>query len=235
MLGVYTAGGVSGAHLNPAVTVALAVHRSFPWSKVLPYIAGANRRRLRGIARWCLSTYREAFSAFDGGVRMVEGATATAGIFATYPQPFLSIAGGFVDQVVGTMLLMAGVLAVTDQRNTAPPAWLTGPLVGGHRSRHWRRLRIQRRVRDQSRPRSWSAPVYGGGRMGPRCVHRRRRMVVGAGGRAVRRRHSRRVPLRHLREQTPRRAGGRPMTLRLRRSDARRRSGQALQAIRAGP
>ena len=129
MLGIYTAGGVSGAHLNPAVTLALAVHRSFPWSKVLPYtlaqLAGAF-----AASAMVFATYREAFSAFDSGVRMVEGATATAGIFATYPQPFLSIAGGFVDQVVGTMLLMAGVLAVTDQRNTAPPAWLTGPLVG---------------------------------------------------------------------------------------------------------
>jgi glycerol uptake facilitator-like aquaporin len=76
------------------------------------------------------ATYREAFAAFDGGFRVVEGATATAGIFATYPQPFLSLAGGFVDQVVGTMLLMAGVLAVTDQRNAGGPAWMTGPLVG---------------------------------------------------------------------------------------------------------
>jgi MIP family channel proteins len=129
MLGIYTAGGVSGAHLNPAVTIALAVHRAFPWSKVLPYtlaqIAGAFVA-----SAVVFATYREALGAFDGGIRMVEGATATAGIFATYPQPFLSIAGGFVDQVVGTMLLMAGVMAVTDQKNVAPPAWLIGPLVG---------------------------------------------------------------------------------------------------------
>lgn len=129
MLGIYTAGGVSGAHLNPAVTVALAVHRQFPWSKVLPYTIAQIAGAFAGAAL-VFVTYREAIGAFDGGMRMVEGATATAGIFATYPQSYLSIAGGFVDQVVGTMLLMAGVLAVTDQKNVAPPAWLTGPLVG---------------------------------------------------------------------------------------------------------
>ena len=45
VLGVYVAAGVSGAHLNPAVTLALAVHRRFAWGKLLPYclaqLAGA--------------------------------------------------------------------------------------------------------------------------------------------------------------------------------------------------
>jgi aquaporin-9 len=130
MLGIYTAGGVSGAHLNPAVTVALAVHRQFPWSKVGPYVLAQVAGAFVASAA-VFVTYREAFTAFDGGTRMVDGATATAGIFATYPQPYLSLAGGFVDQVIGTMLLMAGVLAITDQKNVGAPAWLTGPLVGG--------------------------------------------------------------------------------------------------------
>ena len=36
-MGVYVAGGISGAHLNPAVTLAVAVHRDFPWRKVVPW------------------------------------------------------------------------------------------------------------------------------------------------------------------------------------------------------
>jgi len=128
-LGCYVAGGVSGAHLNPAVTVALAVHRGFSWSKVLPYAAAQTAGAFTAAAVVYL-TYREAWDAFDGGVRQVAGAKATAGVFATYPQPFLSIGGGFVDQVVGTALLMAVVLALGDARNQ-PPAPGTGPVVVG--------------------------------------------------------------------------------------------------------
>ena len=193
MLGVYTAGGVSGAHLNPAVTMALAVHRGFPWSKVLPYVAGPDGRRVRGLRAWCIVTYREAFTAFDGGVRLVEGATATAGIFATYPQPFLSIAGGFVDQIVGTMLLMAGVLAVTDQRNTAPPAWLTGRWSAPSFVAIGVAFGFNAGYAINPAARPWPALVHGGGRVGRRGVHRGRRLVVGADCRAVRRRDSRRV------------------------------------------
>lgn len=130
MLGVYAAGGVSGAHLNPAVTLALAVTRGFAWSKVAPYVIAQMAGAFVAAAIVYL-TYYDAFNAFDGGTRQVVGEHATAGIFATYPQPFLSVMGGFIDQVVGTALLMAGVLAVTDQRNNAAPGWLTPVLVGG--------------------------------------------------------------------------------------------------------
>lgn len=129
MVGVYAAAGVSGAHLNPAVSVALAVRRGFPWAKV-PVFALAQTAGAFAASALVFLTYREAFAAFDGGVRQVQGALGTAGIFATYPQPHLSIAGGLVDQIVGTALLMVGVLAMTDQRNAAPPGWLAAPLIG---------------------------------------------------------------------------------------------------------
>ena len=75
-------------------------------------------------------TYRDALMAFDGGLRQVAGAQGTAGIFATYPAPYLSLLGGFVDQVVGTALLVAMVFALSDERNAPPTASLTPVLVG---------------------------------------------------------------------------------------------------------
>jgi MIP family channel proteins len=128
-LAVYVAGGVSGAHLNPAVTVAMAVRRGFPWGKVLPYVIAQIAGAFAASAVVFL-TYREAFDAFDGGGRVVLGLKGTAGIFATYPQPYLSIAGGLIDQIVGTAVLLLVICALTDARNMAPTANL-GPLFIG--------------------------------------------------------------------------------------------------------
>ena len=127
-LGILVAGGVSGAHLNPAVTVALAVHRGLPWGKVPIYAAAQLAGAFAG-ATLVYVTYREAITAFDGGARIVVGEHATAGIFATYPQPFLSLAGGLVDQMVGTALLMIGVFAIVDAKADVP-GWMRAALVG---------------------------------------------------------------------------------------------------------
>jgi aquaporin-10 len=127
-LGIYVSAGVSGAHLNPAVTLALAALRDFPWRKVPAYVAAQTAGAFCGAALTFV-TYREAFDHFDGGARQVTGELATAGIFATYPQPFLSVGGGFVDQVVGTALLMLGIFAIADRRNAGPASF--GPLVVG--------------------------------------------------------------------------------------------------------
>ena len=129
-MGVYVSGGVSGGHLNPAVTLALAVHRGFPWRKVPAYwlaqLAGAF-----AASAVVYVTYREALDHFDGGVRRVTGLEATAGIWATYPQEYLStFPGGLIDQLVGTAMLVALIFAVADRRNLAPPAYLA-PLVVG--------------------------------------------------------------------------------------------------------
>ncbi len=129
-MGCYVSAGVTGAHLNPAVTLALAVHRRFAWNKVPVYaIAQLAGAFVASVVVYL--TYYEALTVFDGGVRQVAGPQGTAGIWATYPQPFLSVfPGGFVDQVVGTALLVGVIFGITDSRNSPAPAGLAPVVVG---------------------------------------------------------------------------------------------------------
>ncbi len=129
-MGCYVSAGVSGAHLNPAVTLALAIHRRFPWAKVGPYVLAQMVGAFVASAVVYV-TYHEALMAFDGGVRHVTGELGTAGIWATYPQAFLStFPGGFIDQVVGTALLVGVIFGITDSRNAPAPAGLVPVIVG---------------------------------------------------------------------------------------------------------
>lgn len=125
--GVYVAGRISGAHLNPAVTLALAVFRGFPWSKVAPYAlaqtAGAFIAAL--IVRF---VYDDALSAVDP-----DHTFATQGVFSTNPGNGaldVSLTTAFLDQIVGTAILLFLIFAVTDVRNSAPLANLAPLLIG---------------------------------------------------------------------------------------------------------
>jgi glycerol uptake facilitator protein len=123
-LGICVAGRVSGAHLNPAVTLTVAVFRGFPWRKVLPYsaaqIAGAFVA-----AALVFANYRPAFYQFDPDL------SKTASVFTTFPAfPEASWVYGFLDQVVGTALLLGLIFAITDNRNQPVPAGLQPFAIG---------------------------------------------------------------------------------------------------------
>jgi glycerol uptake facilitator protein len=127
IMGIYVAGGISGAHLNPAVSLALALRRGFPWAKVAPYAAaqtlGAFLAAL--VIRW---NYTEAFRAFDPGKTV-----KSQGVFSTLPGNGVlpvSQLGALRDQIIGTAVLVLLVLAITDARNTAPAANLAAVVIG---------------------------------------------------------------------------------------------------------
>src|ERR1700742_3070894 len=118
MLGVYVAGGVSGAHLNPAVTFAQALRRGFPWKKVPTYIA-AQVFGAFVAAVVVYFNYRYAIGSFEHVEHITRGSSNSVGtysIFATFPAKyFTSWFGPFMDQVIGTALLVACIFAVIDE------------------------------------------------------------------------------------------------------------------------
>jgi len=122
-MGIYIAGKISGAHLNPAVTLAFAVFRDFPWRKVLPYsiaqVAGAFAAA--ALVFW---NYLPAFRQVDPLLER------TAGVFTTFPAfPGLPQAG-FLDQLIGTGLLVLLIFAITDEFNMPPGANLVPLMIG---------------------------------------------------------------------------------------------------------
>ncbi|GAA0909319.1 MIP/aquaporin family protein [Streptomyces thermoalcalitolerans] len=134
VFGVYVAGGVSGAHINPAVTLAFAVRRRFPWAKVGPYWAAQVVGAFAGAAL-VYAVYHDAINAFDQampGPKTNGHTLASFSIFATFPAPYFQ--GGYwgplVDQIVGTAFLVMLVAALIDLRNMAVQSNL-GPLLIG--------------------------------------------------------------------------------------------------------
>ena len=131
---VWVAGGVSGAHLNPAVTLAFAVRRGFPWRKVVPYWAAQVVGAFTGAAI-VFMVYGSAINAYDLAAktpRSSGSALASYSIFATFPAGYFhgSNVGPLIDQIVGTAFLVLFVVAVIDARNTAVGSNL-GPLIIG--------------------------------------------------------------------------------------------------------
>ncbi|XP_067137602.1 aquaporin-9-like isoform X2 [Centruroides vittatus] len=116
MLGVAIAGGVTGGHLNPAVSFALATVKKLSWKKVPIYILA---QHLGGFVASAVlfATYYEGVAHLDGGTRQVIGQNATALIWATYPKPFVSIGTCFLNEVVGTGLLTMTAVAIIDKKN----------------------------------------------------------------------------------------------------------------------
>ncbi|MFD5439696.1 MIP/aquaporin family protein [Streptomyces tendae] len=132
VFGVYVAGGISGAHLNPAVTLGFAVRRDFPWRKVLPYwlaqVVGAfvAAALVYACYRWAI----DASIAKAGETR--ETSLNTYSIFATFPAEYFGDSwwGPLLDQIVGTGILLLLICALIDTRNTAPMSNLHPFLIG---------------------------------------------------------------------------------------------------------
>ncbi|MGH2496825.1 MAG: MIP/aquaporin family protein [Ktedonobacteraceae bacterium] len=138
MLGIYVAGAISGAHINPAVTLAFAVRGKFPWSKVVPYwiaqIAGAF------IAALLLyfvyqGALVNALAANHLGIGQIASGPTYGGngfgwIFYTGHRSFVGTFGAFGDEFIGTALLVGMIFAIVDVRNQPVQANLNPLIIG---------------------------------------------------------------------------------------------------------
>lgn len=126
MLGIYVAGAVSGAHMNPAVTLALAVRGKIAWNKVLPYmgsqVLGAF---VAALILWFV--YQGAIVHATGTKNVAD---AVGGVFYTSPKAFVGTFGAFFDEFTGTALLVGLIFAITDGRNQ-PVQGNVNPLIIG--------------------------------------------------------------------------------------------------------
>ncbi|MEJ2860976.1 MIP/aquaporin family protein [Actinomycetospora flava] len=104
IMGIYVAGRLGAGHLNPAVTIAMAVYRNLPWRSVLPYI-GAQFLGAFLAALVTRGVYNSGIVAVDPGLT-----TASQTIFSTLPNHGIGTA--FFDQVVGTALLVFVLFAL---------------------------------------------------------------------------------------------------------------------------
>ncbi|KAJ2917677.1 hypothetical protein MD484_g2734, partial [Candolleomyces efflorescens] len=112
-MGVWVSGGISGGHINPAITLTMAAWRKFPWRKVPAYILAQVLGGLVGAAL--------VYGIYFGAIDIYEGAgvrtQATAGIFATYSLPYMTSVAAFFTEFLATAILSMVVLALSDKRN----------------------------------------------------------------------------------------------------------------------
>lgn len=103
VMGVYAVGSITGAHLNPAVTIGLAVDGSFPWEKVPMYILAQMIGAVIGATLVWLHFMPHFKEEEDPGTKL--------GVFATGPA-YPNFVSNFISEIIGTMILVMGLLFI---------------------------------------------------------------------------------------------------------------------------
>lgn len=141
---IYLTGSLSGAHLNPAVTIGLAAYSGFPWRNVGGYVAAqfAGAFVASGLLYLLFQGQLAAFEAANHVVRGSAGSESSAMIFGGFfPNPGghpltddirarVPHATAFLAEAVGTAILMLVIQSSTDRRNESRPRVLTAVTIG---------------------------------------------------------------------------------------------------------
>jgi len=141
---IYLTGALSGAHLNPAVTVGLAVWSGFPKRRVLPYAAAqlCGAFVASAVLYFVFGDALREFERANGIVRGQPGSEASAMVFGEFfPNPGghpltpearrrMSAGAAFGTEIIATGVLVLVICCCTDQRNKGRPRELTAAAIG---------------------------------------------------------------------------------------------------------
>uniref|UniRef100_A0AC34R6A2 Aquaporin n=1 Tax=Panagrolaimus sp. JU765 TaxID=591449 RepID=A0AC34R6A2_9BILA len=128
MFAVYLSANISGAHLNPAISLMFWIQGDMGFLRMLVYWVAQYLGAIIGSLFSFLGHFDD-IQNFGHGNYEVFGANKTAQLFAPYPSPHLTHVGAFVDQVFGTAILSAMIILITDKRNSIPPTQI--PMLAG--------------------------------------------------------------------------------------------------------
>ena len=141
---IYLTGALSGAHLNPAVTVSMAVWADFPMGRVASYVAAQFLGAFVASAV-LFFIFGDALAAFEKAGHLVRGqpgSEASAMVFGEFfPNPGglpltdemrarMSHFAAFGAEVIGTAILLLVIFCVTDKQNKAHPQAMTAATIG---------------------------------------------------------------------------------------------------------
>ncbi|MCW4592334.1 aquaporin family protein [Gluconacetobacter entanii] len=127
---IYATGSVSGTHANPAVTLALATYRAFPWKKVIPYWVAQIVGGFLGAAL-VYALYYPVINHFNDLHQMTRVGGGGMGVFFTSPAPGITVWHAFSDEIILTAILVFGIFAITEQYNEMAPGANFGALIIG--------------------------------------------------------------------------------------------------------
>ena len=131
-MAIYLSAGVSGAHLNPAVSIALSIFAGFEKKKLPFYIVAQIAGAFCGAGLVYL-LYISLFFEYEHAHNMVRGSLASlelASVFSTYPNPAISVGQAALVEVVITAILMGVIMSLTDDNNGLPRGALAPLLIG---------------------------------------------------------------------------------------------------------
>ena len=129
MMGIYVAGGISGGHLNPAITISMSVWRGFPFQKCLTYVVA---QVLGGLMAGGLAyaIYHDQIVTAAATSKVPQGQSAALQGLLTFPKDNVQPATAFFTEFLAAAILVGSIMALGDDANAPPGAGMQAFIIG---------------------------------------------------------------------------------------------------------